>query len=169
VEMGGLENGSASYSLTRCRHMTPSRWSPPLSAQRREKERGKRARGEGGRRGGKRWWQRQASSDFAGTGSGWKVVVAASIARIGWMMDWESLADIFPSPLFSLFFPISFLLLVRPLCVHKTQSGRTLPQTMRKRDLRARAALSYCWSLFSCYGNKMFSPFKLRLNMCRPV
>jgi hypothetical protein len=52
-------------------------------------------------------------SDFAGTGSGWKMAAAASIARSGWMIDWESLANIFPSLLFSLyFFSISFLLLV---------------------------------------------------------
>jgi hypothetical protein len=29
--------------------------------------------------------------------------------------------------------------------------------------------LSYCRPLFSCYGSKTFNPFKLRLNMCRPV
>jgi hypothetical protein len=52
-------------------------------------------------------------SDFAGTGSGWKMAAAASIARSGWMIDWESLANIFPSLIFSLyFFSISFLLLV---------------------------------------------------------
>jgi hypothetical protein len=47
----------------------------------REKEGEERDGGDGG------------GGDFAGTGSGWKMVAAASIARSGWKMDWESLAD----------------------------------------------------------------------------
>jgi hypothetical protein len=86
--MGGLENGAASYSLTRCRHFfhpranTALRWSLPPSAQGREKGRGKKNRRDGG-----------GSSDFAGTGSVWKMATSALIARSGWKMDWESLAD----------------------------------------------------------------------------
>jgi hypothetical protein len=34
-----------------------------------------------------------SGSDFAGIGCVWKMATAASIARSGWKMDWENLAD----------------------------------------------------------------------------